>query len=202
MNEMKVEYDLAALAEDLARTIPEISELYLFGSRAHGTKSIRSDVDVLVVSDGHVKPQQLRDFSSRNCEALDLFIVDGSRAVSSQNESFIEADSFQNLLMVLSAIKIWSRNEGRAQAGIEWRFKIRDDVKYPATALPNTTVVKAASRAHPLDPSRLTVGEIFSSMTAGQLWAVGSALGGVLVVLLGFAFWLGTQLIPGTPPAP
>ena len=199
---MEVEYDLATLAEDLVSEMPQISELYLFGSRARGTKSVRSDVDVLVVSDSHIKPKQLREFSTKNCRPLDLFVVDGGRAVSSQNESFIGADSFQNLIAILGAVKIWSRGEGRAQANIEWRFKIRDDVKFIATALPNIDTAHTTHQTHPIDPSRLTVKEIFASMTAGQLWAVGSALGGVVVALLGFAFWLGTQLGSGPPPTP
>ena len=89
---LEIEYDLASLAENLANEIPEVSEIYLFGSRARGTKSIRSDVDVLVVAPKHIQPRLLRELSFKNCEALDLFIVDGGRATSSQNASFIEAD--------------------------------------------------------------------------------------------------------------
>ena len=48
---MEIEYGLALLSENLANEIREISELYLFGSRARNTKSTRSDADVLVVAD-------------------------------------------------------------------------------------------------------------------------------------------------------
>jgi len=181
---MEKEYDLAKLAEDLASEIPGISELYLFGSRARSTKSIRSDVDILVVTAGHIQPQVLRDFSHENCKALDLFIVDGGKAISSSNESFIEADDLSSLVELLGAIKIWSRAGGRAKADIEWRFKLREDVEYPATALPNTHVNPIA----PLDPSRLTLLQISSSLTTPQLWKMGTAIFSVLVgvFLLGF----------------
>ena len=113
---MEIVYDLATIAEQLADTIPEVSELYLFGSRARGTKSIRSDVDVLVVATKHIQPRLLREFSFKNCEALDLFIVDGGKAASSQNESFIEAYDQPSLLTLLGAVKIWSRAEvGRSR---------------------------------------------------------------------------------------
>ena len=87
---LEKEYDLALLAENLAAAIPEISELYLFGSRARGTKSSRSDADVLVITDGHIKPQQLREFSFENCNALDLFIVDGG--IGMARDQFSVAD--------------------------------------------------------------------------------------------------------------
>ncbi len=134
---METEYDLGTLVEDLARTIPETSELYLFGSRARGTKSARSDADILVIADEYIQPQRLRKFSSENCKALDLFIVDGGRATSSQNESFIDAGDFSTLLTLLGAVRIWSRSEGRAAAKIDWKFKIREDVDFIPKALPN-----------------------------------------------------------------
>jgi len=98
---LEKEYDLALLAENLAEAIPEITELYLFGSRARGTKSIRSDVDVLVIAIKHIQPRLLREFSFKNCEALDLFTVDRGKATSSQNESFIEAEDQPSLLTLL-----------------------------------------------------------------------------------------------------
>ena len=186
---MEVEYDLAKLAEDLASEILEVSELYLFGSRARGTKSIRSDVDVLVVTTKHIQPRTLRDFSFKNCAAFDLFIVEGGKATSSQNESFIETDDLPSLLKLVGAIKIWSRVEGRAKANIEWRFKVRDDVEYPATALPNIHVKNGSQTAAPLDPSRLTLKEIIGSLTTSQLWSLCLALS----ALLGVAYWLGTK---------
>ena len=187
---MEIEYDLATLAEQLADTTPEVNELYLFGSRARGTKSIRSDVDVLVVTAKHIQPHLLREFSFKNCAALDLFIVEGGKATSSQNESFIETDDLPALLKLLGAIKIWSRAEGRAKANIEWRFKVREDVEYPATALPNIHVKNESQTAAPLDPSRLTLKEIIGSLTASQLWSLGLALS----ALLGVAYWLGGKI--------
>lgn len=190
---MEIEYDLALLAESLADEVPDISELYLFGSRARGTKSIRSDVDVLVVATKHIQPRLLREFSFKNCEALDLFIVDGGKATSSQNESFIEADDQPSLLTLLGAIKIWSRAEGRAKADIEWRFKVREEVEYPATALPNISLKFEDQSTTPLNPSRFTLNEIFGSLTAGQFWSLCTAIFALLGAIAGVAYWLGTK---------
>ncbi len=190
---MEIEYDLALLAENLAHEISEISELYLFGSRARGTKSIRSDVDVLVVATKHIQPRLLREFSFKNCEALDLFIVDGGRATSSQNESFIEADDLPSLITLLGAVRIWSRAEGRAKASIEWRFKVREGVEYPATALPNIGLKNEDRLSMPFTPSRLTLKEIIGSLTAGQFWSLCTAIFTLLGAIGGVAYWLGAK---------
>ena len=193
---METEYDLAKLAEDLAGAFPSINELYLFGSRARNTKSTRSDADVLVVADEYIKPQQLREFSSKNCKALDLFIVEGSKATSSQNESFIEAENFQGLLALLGAVKIWSRAEGRAKANIEWRFKVREGVEFLATALPNISLKNEDQSSTPLDPSRLTISGLLGSLTVAQLRAVIAAIIGALAAAGGIGYWIGIKFPP------
>ncbi|MFC1481562.1 nucleotidyltransferase domain-containing protein [Candidatus Neomarinimicrobiota bacterium] len=100
----KNEYDLAVIADNLASEFPAIEALYLFGSRRFRTNSIRSDVDILVVCSDRLKPSDLRAFSQAHCQALDFFIVENGRAISTQNESFIEAESFDDLIKTLQAI--------------------------------------------------------------------------------------------------
>lgn len=185
---MEIEYDLGTLSEKLVSTIPEISELYLFGSRARGTKSTRSDADILVITDEFIQPKRLREFSSKNCKALDLFIVDGGKATSSQNESFIDAKNFPALLTLLGAVKIWSRRKGRAAANIDWIFKVRGDVDFIATALPNR-MIHLDRPSKPFDPSQLTLKQIIDSLTIRQFWALIIAI----VSLLGAAYWFGTK---------
>ncbi len=189
---LEKEYDLALLAENLAEEIPEITELYLFGSRARGTKSTRSDADVLVITDEYIKPQQLRKFSFENCEALDLFTVDGGKATSTQNESFIEAENFSSLIALLGALRIWSRSEGRAQANIEWRFKVQEDVEFIPTSLPNT-VIQESQKLPPFDPSELTLKEIISNLTIPQIWKAFAAIVALLGIVAAAGYWLGSN---------
>ena len=89
-----------------------------------------------------------------------------------------------------SAIKIWSRAEGRAKSDIEWRFKVREGMEYPATALPNISLKNGDQLSTPLDPSRLTVKEIFGALTPGQLRSLFAAFAAILVAayLLGAKF--------------
>lgn len=185
---MEIEFDLAALSEDLAAEIPQVSELYLFGSRAGGTKSTRSDADVLVVASSYIQPQKLRKFSAEHCKALDLFLVDDSKATSSQNESYIVASNFAELVSTLGAVKIWSREHGRTAANIEWRFKVRDEVDFIPTSLPNAAI-HSHQLPRPIDPSQLTLREILLSLTVQHAWGIGTAV----VALCGLAYWLGTK---------
>jgi len=182
---MNESHDLAQLADKLAATLPGVRELYLFGSRRFQTQSPRSDVDVLVLCDGNIRPQQLREFIAENCEALDLFTVKGGRATSCQNESFIEANTQQQLIQNLNAVKFWTRNGGRLQANIDWTFTTRSDITYEATALPNR------SFAFYDDPSKMKIGQLIRSMTVPQFWTCLASLGVLLLLSFGIGYWAG-----------
>jgi predicted nucleotidyltransferase len=71
-------YDLRKLTRALTEAFPQIEALYLFGSRRYRTGSPRSDVDIVVrlEEDSHIRPQELRAFSSDYCRALDLFVAE------------------------------------------------------------------------------------------------------------------------------
>ena len=183
---MDQEYDLAQLAEDLGKEIPEINELYLFGSRARGTKSSRSDADVLVVSNAYIQPQALRQFSLENCEALDLFIVDGGKATSSQNESFIEACDFEALLEKLGAVKIWSRESGREAAKIQWRFIVKEGVDFSPSVLPSAAIL---TNEEDIEPAKLTLGQLFSRLTVPQI----AKVIGTLIAIFAAGFGAGLK---------
>jgi hypothetical protein len=70
------------LAIWLGTAFPEITALYLFGSRRYRTKSPRSDIDMFVEleSGAHIRPADLRTFSAASCPALDMFLAEGGEA--------------------------------------------------------------------------------------------------------------------------
>ena len=110
--------------------------MYLFGSRGFGTGSPRSDIDILLDTDKPIRPADLRQFASGELAALDLFLMEGGRATSAQNESYIQADNLSTLVQLLKAKKIWGRKTGRLGGDISWRQEVRLDVKFVPTALP------------------------------------------------------------------
>jgi hypothetical protein len=134
----KSQYKLKDLAIWLGAGFPQIVALYLFGSRRYRTGSPRSDIDVLVeLKPGtHIRPAELRAFSSANCPALDLFLADGGKAVSRENESFVRAATFGELVTKLEAVCFWTRIEAVLDsAGIDWIVAIPTHIQFVPTAL-------------------------------------------------------------------
>lgn len=182
-------YDLGQLADELGSAHPQIEALYLFGSRRFQTKSVRSDVDVLVATTGYVKPADLREFSESHCPALDLFILKDGRATSCQNESFIEDTSAGELIKKLDAVRFWQRNGGRLEAKIAWTFELRDDVKYIATALPNGAFPPKRKA-----PDEMTIGELISSLKPAHLKGIAATIVALIVGTFALGAWLGKTI--------
>lgn len=86
-----IKHDLRAVLERLTAEQPAITKLYLFGSRAYGTLSPRSDCDIIVraATDSHIRGSDLRDFAAEQCAPLDLFLCTESRATSVANDSYV-----------------------------------------------------------------------------------------------------------------
>jgi len=101
-----------------------VSEIYLFGSRLHRTRSTRSDVDLLINVDESVVGEDVRDFALRECPALDFFLIDRGVATSSANGSKVRAKNKKDLVTRLGAIKIWDRNKGFLPVDIDWDFNV------------------------------------------------------------------------------
>jgi REase_DpnII-MboI/Nucleotidyltransferase domain len=131
-------YRLKNLAVQLRDRFAPIDALYLFGSRRYRTGSPRSDIDVLVElkPNSHVRSAELRAFSSEHCPALDLFLAEGGKAVSCENESSVRAASFAELVTKLEAVCFWKRSEGIVEtADIDWDVTVPIAVDFIPTAL-------------------------------------------------------------------
>ena len=183
--------DLAFMAADLFHDFPTIKSLYLFGSRRFRTGSTRSDIDTLVEVNGNLKPSALRDWAIEHYPALDPFIVTGSEARSCINDSYLKANSFSDLVTDLKAIKIWTRENGRVSADVDWEQEVAVGVRFEPTVLPNIHVVEHARRqlfeeadSHGL-PTQPYLGEDFGE--------VADFLGKVVEHVVQPADWLGAK---------
>jgi REase_DpnII-MboI/Polymerase beta, Nucleotidyltransferase len=137
-------FRLRAAAAALLSEFPEITALYLFGSRRHRTRSTRSDIDILVETTGHLKASELRDYCLNHYPALDPFIIEGAKATSCANDSYIEAASKPELIRLLDAVRFWDRAMGQCQVDIDWEPKIAHGVTFSFTTLPNLYVAQTA----------------------------------------------------------
>ncbi len=171
-------FNLKGLLGELLSVQPAIFEVYLFGSRAYRTGSLRSDCDLLVRGDSesHVRSSELRNFAMTQCPALDFFIAEGGRATSCMNDSFVRAASFEELVDKLDAVLLWSKSEGFADFEFDfeskWVFSTSINVVHAATVLPSghiaelswQTLIKRAEQGGL--PARPFIGETIDKATA------------------------------------
>jgi nucleoside phosphorylase/predicted nucleotidyltransferase len=113
---------LAALTE----SIPALDEIYLFGSRRHGSSSFRSDIDVLVRSEQSWLGPGVASTIWKVESFLDVFAADGGAAVSLANGSRIEAASFDDLVEMLDAVKIWAHGDWCGEQRYELQAVLKD----------------------------------------------------------------------------
>lgn len=139
---MSITHNLKVLLERLTEQEGAITEVYLFGSRAYGTGSLRSDCDLLVRAepDALIKASRLRDFALERCKALDLFLCTEARATSAANDSFVYSSDFESLVEKLDAVKLWTRSEGFMNFGFrdsgDWNFDVSKAVDFQMSILP------------------------------------------------------------------
>lgn len=133
-------FDLEAIIKILAGKFDEIQSVYIFGSRRFETGSTRSDIDILLTTKKFIAPAKLRDFTLEHSTALDLFILENGRATSVANESFIEADTNENLIKSVNAVLLYDKDSG-ISAELTKRKKIEVDkrINHQLTSLPNGT---------------------------------------------------------------
>ncbi|MBY5326887.1 nucleotidyltransferase domain-containing protein [Rhizobium leguminosarum] len=136
-------HNLKLHLQEVIKRNPDIVEVYLFGSRAYNTGSLRSDCDLLVrVSEtGRVKYSDLRDYAVEKCPPLDFFVATGGRAYSCANESSVAAPTFEDLVKKLDGILLWSKDGGFSNFEFsmqsKWVFDTLRQSKFPASSLPD-----------------------------------------------------------------
>jgi|SRR5690554_38711 len=133
-------FDLESVIKILAGKFADIESIYLFGSRRFETGSSRSDIDILLTTTKRIKPSLLRDFTLEHSTALDLFILENGRATSVANESFIEADTNDELVQSVNAVMLYDRATGTSTE-LEKRKQVEVDkrINHELTSLPNGT---------------------------------------------------------------
>ena len=104
--------DLGSFVKSLTAEFPTIREVYLFGSRRYRTGSVRSDIDLLLVTqddqlDYHL-PRRVREVEAY----IDAFQAIGGTAISLANHSQIIALDRAELLSELSAVVLWTSSDG------------------------------------------------------------------------------------------
>lgn len=142
---MAIKHDLRKYIELLVQKEAAISEIYLFGSRAYGTGSLRSDCDLIVRSDPNkpTKLSALRTFAVESCTALDFFLCTEARATSAANDSSVHAADFTALVSKLDALLLWTRVGGFVDFAFrdtsDWTFEVAKGIDFKMTVMPDAS---------------------------------------------------------------
>lgn len=96
--------------------IPNIEEIYLFGSRVYGTGSLRSDIDILIYAPKGVRHDDILPIIE-NENVLDIFETTTKKeARSFANDSRLLRE---NLIVTIDAKLLWSRLEGYVEDNLD-----------------------------------------------------------------------------------
>lgn len=105
----RILWDLQKIVKRIVELVPGTLEIHLFGSRAYGTGSRRSDIDLLLRTKQVVNPLDIRDPIHNEFPPVDIFKThDLLNAESIANGSTISArPPHENLIAQLEAIPLW-----------------------------------------------------------------------------------------------
>lgn len=162
---------------------PSIKRLYLFGSRAYGTNSFRSDIDLLAICERPLVAAVLTSWLHEEFPPVDLFESPDNRVAKSLiNGSGIIIRGEAGLAEQLDAIELWSAAGGFSTSFDRWDQFTLIDATFAWTILPLApSVVSLAANF-----TRRLADEGFPSVFLGSSWDhIGQTLGEVVDRALG-----------------
>jgi hypothetical protein len=130
-----VTIDLREACKRLKEELPALQSIWIFGSRRHRTKSVRSDIDLLLCASEHLKCGEVRAAVLLINPALDTFIVEGGKATSCVNDSFVKAETFDQLTQKLDALCIWSHDSDGVDQTAPFLQELSKTTEYEMTTL-------------------------------------------------------------------
>lgn len=139
-------WNLQEIVAEICLKHPEISQVYLFGSRAYKTHSFRSDIDLLAITDGVPIPDALINvWLHEQYPPVDLFCsYDSLVAKSVTNGSMIQYQKdnqwgYANLVEQLDAKLLWDNN-GFSNDFSDWIQQTLNGVNFQMSVIPSYAI--------------------------------------------------------------
>lgn len=132
------EWNLREIVERIIEQHKQIQEIYLFGSRAYNTGSLRSDIDLLAFSEGNPMPQaEINAWLSFEYPPIDLFwSYDKRIAQSAANGSAIRCrEKYRDIIEQIDAIILWDSQNGFAEFD-QWNQKTLANQDFTMSVIP------------------------------------------------------------------
>ena len=138
-------WDLNEIITEITTTCPDIKQIYLFGSRAYQTNSLRSDIDLLAFTDGAMlNDAEINDWLPFEYPPVDLFwSYDGLVAKSAANGSAItfrkdDPKKYKDLPEQLDAILLWDMEHGFYK-NTPLKQKTLKDIDFKLSIIPSSS---------------------------------------------------------------
>jgi hypothetical protein len=130
-----ITWNLKEIISELTKAFPTIKEVYLFGSRAYKTNSLRSDIDLLIFSENIIPANKIFDWITSNYNPIDIFkTIDKKNAESAINGSILFLrNGFTDLPTQLDAILLWKSDSNFSDTYEDWDQLTRKGVRHEAT---------------------------------------------------------------------
>ena len=160
-------YNLKEIISDLTDSFEEIQKVFLFGSRAHKTNSLRSDIDFIIISEDTIPAVNLYEWIDANYKVVDIFkTTDNKTAESAANGSVISSDNV--LTEQVQAIELWDKSNSFNDSFEDWIQSLRDGVEIePTYAKVSYDMYKAIS-----DFKKIVADNDFPNTNLGFNWEV------------------------------
>jgi|GEM_PF-3915800 len=122
-------WNLKAIISDFISEFPDTTDVFLFGSRAFNTGSLRSDIDLLVISTRPLHSVKIYDWILTRYRAVDIFkSIDNKQAESAINGSHLFSQN--GLTTELKAIHLWNKQTGFSNNFTEWIQYTRKGISF------------------------------------------------------------------------
>lgn len=137
-------WNLKDIINELIKHHCEIKKIYLFGSRAYNTNSMRSDIDLLAVSEVPIPSGLINKWLHDQYPPVDLFTsYDGIVAASCVNGSTISykpqnARGYANLVDQIDAILLWNEKDGFSDSFTAWNQQTLNNINFTMSIIPST----------------------------------------------------------------
>lgn len=115
--------------------INNVKEVYIFGSRAYETDSLRSDIDILVYAPEGLRRDEIMPIIEME-KALDIFKTTNKiEAESFANDSWIRRD---DIVATLDAKLLWSKEKGESSLMDRYqKIKVQRDIDFKMSHIPS-----------------------------------------------------------------
>lgn len=130
-------WNLQEIINEIVNKHNEIEEIYLFGSRGYKTGSMRSDIDLLAITETPIPLSEINDWLPFEFPSVDLFIsCDKTMAISAANGSYIKKRAELSLIEQLDGVALWKKEKGFNEEFKEWEQKSLARINFEMSILP------------------------------------------------------------------